>query len=202
VRILLVSGSLRARSTNTAALRTAAELAPPDVEAVLYDGLAGLPHFNPDDDGDALPASVSEMREAVRAATAVLFSTPEYAGALPGSLLNFLDWTIGDDVRGSIYEKSVAWINVSVRGADLAHESLRTVLGYAHADIVEDACRRVPVTSAHVGEDGLIRDEAVRTELVAAVQALLGNLTTRGDTLSSSRAGGDWLSRQSGGTGL
>jgi NAD(P)H-dependent FMN reductase len=143
------------------------------VDAVLYDGLAGLPQFNPDDDGDSLPATVAEMRKVIRVADAILFSTPEYAGALPGPLLNFLDWTIGDEVPGSIYEKPVAWINVSLRGADLAHESLRTVLGYAHARIAEDACVRVPVTSALVGEDGLIDDEAVRVQLAAGLAALV-----------------------------
>ena len=54
--ILLLSGSLRVGSTNEAVLRTAQAVAPSvPVEAVLYGGLAGLPHFNPDDD-DLEPA--------------------------------------------------------------------------------------------------------------------------------------------------
>jgi NAD(P)H-dependent FMN reductase len=174
--ILLVSGSLRIASTNAAALRTIAGVAPAGVDINVYDGLAGLPQFNPDDDGESLPVSVAEMRKAVQAADAILFSTPEYAGALPGPLLNFLDWTIGDDSPGSIYEKPVAWINVSLRGADLAHESLRTVLGYAHARIVEDACLRVPVRSDLIGEDGLIHDEGVRAQLAGAVAALVRSI--------------------------
>jgi len=48
-RVLLISGSLRARSTNTAVLRTAQALAPDGIVAFLYHGLATLPHFNPDD---------------------------------------------------------------------------------------------------------------------------------------------------------
>lgn len=40
VRILLVSGSTRAGSTNTAALRTLRALAAPPVTAVLYDEMA------------------------------------------------------------------------------------------------------------------------------------------------------------------
>ena len=62
----------------------------------------------------------------------MLISTPEYAGALPGSFKNPLDWTIGD---GEIYDKPVAWINTAgpaapSGGAD-AHDSLRKVLGLA-----------------------------------------------------------------------
>ncbi len=129
-RVLLISGSLRAGSTNTAVLQTAAAVAPDDVTAVLYNGVASLPHFNPDDDVEPLAAPVSELRAAIGAADAVLFSTPEYAGALPGSFKNLLDWTVGG---GEIYEKPVAWVNPSTapNAAADAHASLRIVLAYA-----------------------------------------------------------------------
>lgn len=172
-RLLLVSGSLRRASTNTAVLRTAAALVPPGVDTVLFDGLAALPHFNPDDEVEPLDAAVSDLRQAVRDADAVVFSTPEYAGAMPGSFKNLLDWTIGDDQPGSVYNKPVAWINASPRGAVLAHDSLRAVLGYAHAEIVEQACAHVPVTSAMIGDDGLIGDPHVREQLAAAVAVLV-----------------------------
>jgi chromate reductase, NAD(P)H dehydrogenase (quinone) len=171
-RVLLVSGSLRSQSTNTAALRTAQAVAPVSVEAVLYEGLGALPHFNPDHDTDPLPAPVAELRWQVRAAAALVFSTPEYAGALPGSLKNLLEWTIGDGDAGSIYRKPVAWINASPRGAANAHESLRKVLGYASALIVEEACVEVPVTGAMVDGDGLIADSVAR-DRIASVFAVL-----------------------------
>ena len=129
---------------------------------VLYGELGALPHFNPDDDIAPLDPAVARLRAAIRDADAVLFSTPEYAGALPGSFKNLLDWTIGDDQVGSIYEKPVAWINVSLRGADDAHDSLRKVLGYANANIIEAACAHIPVTSAMIDDDGLIGDPTVR----------------------------------------
>jgi len=94
-RVLMVSGSLRHGSTNTAMLETARACAPDGVEAVLYEGLDALPHFNPDDDVEPLHPAVAELRAAIDAADALLFSTPEYAGALPGSFKNLLDWTIG-----------------------------------------------------------------------------------------------------------
>ena len=121
-RLLLVCGSLREASTNSAVVRTAAALG--GVDAVVYHGLAGLPHFNPDHEGPPLPAAVEDLRSAIHAADALLFCAPEYAGALPGSFKNLLDWTIGDDQPGSIYEKPVAWINASPRGAKGAHVEL------------------------------------------------------------------------------
>jgi NAD(P)H-dependent FMN reductase len=146
---------------------------------VLYDGLRALPPFDPDDEAE-LPTEVIELRAQIHAADAIVFCTPEYAGALPGAFKNLLDWTIGDDQPGSIYEKPVAWINASPRGAELAHESLRVVLGYAHARIVESACVHVPVTQADISasSDGLIERADIRGVLASALRELAANVAT------------------------
>jgi NAD(P)H-dependent FMN reductase len=179
VRILLVSGSLRAGSTNTALLKTAGAVAPEGVVTTFYDGLDSLPHFNPDDDleGEPLPAAAADLRVQLDAADAVLFSTPEYAGALPGSFKNFLDWTVG----GGTYEKPVAWVNASSSptGAAGAHDSLRTVLRYTGTDIVESACVHIPVPRATIGPDGLIADAAVRERIGAVLIALAAHFQDR-----------------------
>jgi NAD(P)H-dependent FMN reductase len=177
VRVLLVSGSTRAGSGNTAALATMAASAPDGVTAVMYDGLAGLPAFNPDDDGDHLPAEVAGLREEITAADAVLFCTPEYAGTLPGSFKNLLDWTVGG---GQLYGKPVAWINVAVPGRGQgAEDALAAVLGYVGADVVEAACRRIPVDRAAVSQDGAISDPGFRAEAAQVWDALLGYLGER-----------------------
>jgi NAD(P)H-dependent FMN reductase len=174
-RILLLSGSLRAGSTNAAVLATARAVAPEGVDAVLYEGTASLPHFNPDDDPDGGPVhpEVAELRAALRGADAVLICTPEYAGALPGAFKNVLEWTVGD---ASTYHKPVAWINASSpaapTGGQDAHDSLRKVLGYVGADIVEGAVTRLPVPRSAVGADGLVDDPAIRDAIGAAVAAL------------------------------
>ena len=51
VRILLISGSTRRGSGNTAALRTVQAMAPEGITAEIYPGLALLPAFSPDEDG-------------------------------------------------------------------------------------------------------------------------------------------------------
>lgn len=173
--MLLISGSLRDGSTNTAVLRTAAELAGDEIQTTLYRGMAELPHFNPDDDREGQPvhAAVAALRADIAAADALLLCTPEYAGALPGSLKNLLEWTVGD---ASTYRKPIAWINVSgpaapTGGAD-AHDSLRKVLGYVHADIVEEACIRLPLTRDAVGPDGTITDPVAREKIAEALRTL------------------------------
>ncbi len=160
-RILLISGSLREGSTNAAALRTIGRLAVGSVETTRYGDVAALPAFNPDLDRDPLPAAVAALRDDIRASDGLLFSAPEYAGGLPGAFKNLLDWTVGDERPGSMYEKPVAWVNVSPRGAPNAHESRRKVLGYVHAVIVELACLAVPVSSAMIQDDGLVEDPEV-----------------------------------------
>jgi len=182
LQLLLISGSLRAGSTNMAVLETVGVIAPQGVATVLYGGMGGLPHFNPDDDreGDPVHGAVAELRAQVSAADALLICTPEYAGALPGALKNLLEWTVGD---AGTYRKPVAWINVSggaaPTGAADAHDSLRKVLGYVHADSVEAACVRVPVTRDAVGPDGTIADPQIREQIAAALTALAQHVARR-----------------------
>lgn len=176
VKILMISGSTRQGSTNTAVLMTAAALAPTDLSLQLYDGLTDLPHFDPDDDRDPLPAAVERLRADLDAADAVLLCTPEYAGALPGSFKNLLDWTVG----GGTYRKPIAWINASwaPTKAAGAHASLRTVLGYVDADVVEPACVHIPVGRPDIDADGLVSDQDARRRILDAVRALAAHAET------------------------
>jgi chromate reductase, NAD(P)H dehydrogenase (quinone) len=177
IHVLLISGSLRSNSTNSAVVATAAADAPESVVATVYQAMAGLPHFNPDDDVDPLPAPVAELRDRIASSNAVLICTPEYAGALPGSFKNLLDWTVGGV---AIQGKPVAWVNASAAptGAANAHQSLRIVLGYLDADIVESACRHIAVPRGVVGPDGLITDPAVRSQVIDTVTALAHHAET------------------------
>ncbi|MGH4034433.1 NADPH-dependent FMN reductase [Actinomycetota bacterium Odt1-20B] len=152
--VLLLSGSLRSGSSNEAVLRAAQEAAPEGVRTVRYAGLGGLPHFNPDDDDPEgtgrLPAPVAELRAAIAAADALLICTPEYAGTLPGSFKNLLDWTVGGT---EICDKPTAWVNAAAPGrGGGAEATLRTVLGYTGADIVADACVRLQANDEHLRE--------------------------------------------------
>ncbi len=163
-RILLVSGSTRGGSANTAALRTMRAVAGRPVTAVLYEGLSTLPAFNPDDDRAPLPPAPAELRREIAAADAVIFCTPEYAGSLPGSFKNLLDWTVGG---GEMYGKPTAWINVAAPGRGAGAEgSLASVLGYIGAAVIEQACRRITLSGQAVGPDGLVNDPSFRTEAV------------------------------------
>lgn len=168
--VLLISGSTRAGSTSSAVLRTAAAL---DPDTVFAPGLAELPAFDPDDDVDPLPVAVGVLRTRLERAAAVLVCTPEYAGALPGAMKNLLDWTVG---ATGFRDLPVGWINAASPAAPTkaagAHAELATVLGYVEARVVGDACRRVPLSRAAVGPDGLVADAGARDAIAAALDAL------------------------------
>ncbi len=170
VRILAISGSLRAASSNTALLRAAVSLAPEGVEVVLYEGLVSLPHFNPDlDDLDAgtAPPAVMDFRSQLDASDGVLISSPEYAHGVPGALKNAIDWVVSS---GQIYEKPVALLNASM-GATHAYASLAETLTTADANIIEEASVRVGLPTNRIDEAGILADTKLSGALRAAVAA-------------------------------
>ncbi|MGX6601492.1 NADPH-dependent FMN reductase [Micromonosporaceae bacterium Da 78-11] len=168
VRVLLIAGSTREGSTNLAALHTAAQVAPADLVTDLYPGLIGLPAFVPGDHPP--PAEVVALRRQVAEADAVLFCTPEYAGTLPGSLKNLLDWLVGS---GELNGKPVAWLNIAGPGrGEGAQATLELVLGYVDATIVRAACVRVPVSRDQVDAAGTVPDPHIRATIAAALSVL------------------------------
>src|SRR5204863_353467 len=113
-RILAISGSLRARSSNTELLKAAAAVAPRSLRVALYTGLAELPHFNADLDveGAVPPSAVHALRASVAAADGILICSPEYAHGVPGTLKNAFDWLVsGPEIPG----KPIGLLNASAR---------------------------------------------------------------------------------------
>ncbi|WP_082601805.1 NADPH-dependent FMN reductase [Phenylobacterium sp. Root700] len=153
VRIVAVAGSLRHGSTNAALLDLAARLAPSSVNVQIYEGLAALPHFNPDLDQDPLPDVVAVWRRIVSDADALLISSPEYASGIPGGLKNALDWLVGDPLFSGT---PVALFNASPR-ATAAQESLKLVLNTMSAHLVADACITLPIV-------GPVSDRPIRAD--------------------------------------
>jgi chromate reductase len=153
--ILLVSGSLRADSHNTQLLRAALGAAPEEVELELWNGLGDLPIYDQDldDSADEVPASVRRLREEWAAADAILFSTPEYNGSVPGGLKNAIDWASRPVRESALTNKTVAIVGASTGqfGAMWAQADLRKILGTAGARVVGD---ELPVTRAHQKFDG------------------------------------------------
>jgi chromate reductase, NAD(P)H dehydrogenase (quinone) len=165
-RLLAISGSLRAVSSNTALLRAAALLAPEGMEVRLYGGLADLPHFNPDLE-ESEPPSVTDLRAQVRWSDGLLISSPEYAHGVPGVLKNALDWLVGGE---EFVYKPVALLNASPR-ATHAQASLMETVKTMSGRLVTEASIDVPLLGRNLDERGIVEDPEISSSVRAALAA-------------------------------
>lgn len=173
IRVLAISGSLRAQSSNGALLDAAQLLAPHGMEIALFDGVGRLPHFNPDIEAGALPGEVAAFRAAVNAADALLISSPEYARGIPGSFKNALDWLVGDtDFAG----KPVAVWTASAR-AKAGPAALLLVLTTMSAAVIEAASVTADLMSGGWTADRIAADAEKAARLKAALEALAAAVT-------------------------
>lgn len=171
MKILAISGSLRAASINSALLRTAARLAPADMEFALYIAVGELPLFNPDLE-QHVPSSVVQLRTAVAGADALLIASPEYAHGVTGAIKNTLDWLVSFE---PFVNKPVAVLNASPR-AHHADSALRETLQTMSALIVESASVSIPLLGANISEDEMAElpsiAHAIRESLAALQKAV------------------------------
>jgi NAD(P)H-dependent FMN reductase len=168
MRILAISGSLRASSSNTALLRAASALAPPGVEVTLYDGLGGLPHFNPDLDDETVSPAVQDWRRRLRASDGVVFSVPEYAHGVPGVVKNALDWVVGS---GEFMDKAVTLFNASPRGT-YAQASLTETLTVMTAKVVPEASITLQLMGKPLNANQIAADPEMSAALRSAIRLL------------------------------
>jgi chromate reductase len=169
-RVLAISGSLRAGSSNSAILRAAQRLAPVGMRIDLYEDLGSLPHFNPDlDDTDTPPSAVAELRALVGAADGLIISSPEYAHGVPGSLKNALDWLVSSN---ELMDLPVLLINASPSGGHYAQPALAEILRVMGANVLEKASLTSPFIRQKVSADGTINDPEVESALATSLAAL------------------------------
>jgi NAD(P)H-dependent FMN reductase len=174
MRLLAISGSLRAHSSNGELVRALATLAAPAVNVELYAGLGDLPAFNPDldEEGMTLPPAVQTLRRAVGDADGLVISSPEYAHGVPGALKNALDWLVSGP---EMVYKPVSLLNASPRSVH-AQQSLAETLRTMSATLVDGACLALPVSGRGLNAESIIADLELRTQLEGVLRALASAL--------------------------
>jgi chromate reductase len=170
--ILGISGSLRADSLHTELLRLAAEELPESFRLEVWEGLREIPPYDADDEDD-IPTAVRELVEALEGVDAVVFSSPEYNGSVPGQLKNAIDWASRKAIGLPLQGKPALVIGGSPGqfGAIWGHADLRKVLGIAGARVV-DAELSVPRLHERLSEP----DDELRADVRAALDALASAL--------------------------
>lgn len=167
MNILAISGSLRAVSINSALLRAAVRLVPPEIRVEIYQGLGKLPLFNPDIEATE-PAAVVDFRNRIIAADAVLIASPEYAHGITGVLKNALDWMVGNE---SFVNKPVALLNASPMSIH-APASLKEIVTVMSARVIEEASITLPIRGSRLDEQGMVSHPEISVALRDVLLAL------------------------------
>jgi chromate reductase len=172
LKVVALSGSLRAASYNTAALRAAQALAL-DGMTIEIASIADIPFYDADVQAQGFPASVVALGEQIRAADAVLIASPEYNYSVPGGLKNAIDW-ISRLPDQPFAGKPVAMIgaSMSLLGAARAQYHLRQIFVFLDALPINKP--EVFITQAQLKFDatGRLTDEPTRGFIRQLLQSL------------------------------
>lgn len=167
--IFAISGSLRNGSSNHNILKFLGAMAPPDITYNIYDNLSQIPPFDPGLDNETPPDAVTELRDSINQADAVIICTPEYAFGVPGQLKNALDWLVSSS---TLVDKPVSLITASSVGSN-AHASLLLTLGALSANVIDEATLLIPFIRAKMDTEGNVTDQPTKQSLENVFNKLL-----------------------------
>ncbi len=167
-RCLTISGSLRTVSSNTTVLRAAARLVSAQFDVSLYEGLAQLPHFNPDLDVDPAPEGVAALRAQLAVSSALLISWPEYAHGVPGALKNALDWLVSGVELTNMPVALISTSPYAVHAQAALAETLRTM----GARLAPEHPIILPLAVRQMSEDEIVADPRLSPLLADGVATL------------------------------
>ena len=173
ITILGIAGSLRKDSYNKAALRAAQQLCPAGARLEIYD-IAGLPLFNQDEERSPNP-KVADFKQRIRAADAILISTPEYNYSIPGVLKNAIDCAsrpYGDNAWAG---KTVALMSasISIFGGVRAQYHLRQCFVFLNMEDVKQPEVAIPSAAQRFDAQSNLTDETSKKLVAQLLQHLV-----------------------------
>ncbi|NTU73216.1 NAD(P)H-dependent oxidoreductase [Candidatus Roizmanbacteria bacterium] len=173
ITILGICGSLRKDSYNMALLKTAQTLTQPNATITIFDRIGELPLYNQDREAD-FPKAALDLKIAIRAADALLFSTPEYNYSVPGVLKNAIDWASRPYGDSAWDGKPAAIMGASpgITGSARAQYHLRQICVYLNIFPLNQPEIIVPNVTTKFGERGRLIDAYTIEKLRDLVVAL------------------------------
>lgn len=182
MKIIALSGALRRASCNTALLRAAVAMAPAGVSIELRT-LHGIPLYDGDVEAEGIPPAVTELREAIRAADALLIGTPEYNNSIPGVLKNGLDWLSRPSGEGGklFGGKPTALVGATPGGFGTvqSQDALLSVLRAFGNDFWMGGRLMVSRAGTLFDAEGQLVDDKVRAQLQQFVEGFVGFVQKR-----------------------
>lgn len=180
LNILGIAGSLRKGSFNKAALRAAQQLAAPGAVIEIFD-LDGIPAYNEDLwSSPGPPGRVLELKQAVRAADAILFVTPEYNYSFSGVLKNAIDWASRPHGDSAWKDKPAAVMGASpsALGTGRAQYHLRQCFVFLEMYALHQPEVLITHADKKIDGQGRLTDEPTRARIREMLLAL-ADLTRR-----------------------
>lgn len=173
INLLAISGSLRVSSSNTAIIHAIAQMALKNINVKIADGLAKLPHFDPDNARGN--SDVAAFRKSVQESDGIIICTPEYAFGVPGVLKNALDWSVSS---GEFNEKPVCAISASPlpSGGDKALASLLLTLTALGTITDRSMTLSIGGSKKKINEQGEVTDPQTRNELGQVLTNLVATI--------------------------
>jgi chromate reductase len=149
-------GSLSSTSINRLLARALVRLAPPELKMVEI-AFGDLPLYSPDLEANYPPVAQA-LKDAIKAADAVLFVTPEYNRSIPGGLKNALDWASRPYGKNSFARKPSAVIGASpgALGTAIAQQHLRSLLGYCNSPQMNAPEAYIQFTPGLITDEGQV----------------------------------------------
>jgi chromate reductase, NAD(P)H dehydrogenase (quinone) len=141
IKLLGISGSLRAQSYNSGALRAVGTMLPEGMSFAITS-LTDVPFYSADVEQRGFPPAVEKLRKEVAAADALIFAVPEYNFSVSGVLKNALEW-ISRPPEPPANGKPCAMFGASV-------SPLGTARGQFHFRHVCVSLNMIPVNIPHV----------------------------------------------------
>ncbi|MDD5247578.1 MAG: NAD(P)H-dependent oxidoreductase [Rhodocyclaceae bacterium] len=183
IRLIGLSGSLRSGSYNSAVLRAAVAMMPPDSE-LRIDSIAGIPLYDGDvESGEGIPAPVARLKDAIAAADGLLLMTPEYNNSVPGVAKNAIDWLSrppADSARVFAGKPvAVAGASSGGFGTVLAQNAWLPVFRTLGADLWPGGRLLVSRAASIIDDNGEIVDAATRDNLAKFVRGFVGYVRAR-----------------------
>lgn len=168
LKLLGMSGSLRRASFNSALLRAATRLMPPEATLEVAS-IRGIPLYDADVEVQGIPAAVVQLKEAVVAAAGVLLVTPEYNNGIPGVFKNTIDWLSrpSSDIKRVFGAKPFAVIGASPGGfgTTLSQAAWLPVLRTLGTQIWTGGRLQVSRAASVFDEAGNLKDPGVEEQL-------------------------------------
>ncbi len=172
-KILGIVGSLRAESYNKALMRAAVELVPEGVEIEVF-GLEGIPPFNQDLE-DQPVQRVRDFKAKIKAADAILITTPEYNYSIPGVLKNAIDCASRPYGDNAFEHKPVAIMGASIGmlGTGRAQYHLRQCFVFLGCFALNQPEVIVPFVQEKVDRSGRLTDQHTRDKIRELIEGLV-----------------------------